>query len=101
MRVAPELKAVAASLGEAGAPGLPTVVLAREVPILEVEFAGLEFAARAVGRGRSSNRVDELVAGFRPHHTRIERAISAMRLAGDFRDLVHACARPLSVAVDD
>lgn len=44
---APELKAVAASLGEAGAPGLPTVVLAREVPVLEVEFAGLEFAVEA------------------------------------------------------
>ena len=36
----PELKAVAASLADAGAPGLPTVVLAREVPVLEVEFAG-------------------------------------------------------------
>ncbi|MBK6575951.1 MAG: hypothetical protein IPG17_07110 [Sandaracinaceae bacterium] len=43
----PELKAVAASLADAGAPGLPTVVLAREVPVLEVEFAGLEFAVEA------------------------------------------------------
>lgn len=44
---APELKAVAASLADAGAPGLPTVVLAREVPVLEVEFAGLEFAVES------------------------------------------------------
>jgi len=44
---APELKSVAVSLAEAGAPGLPTVVLAREAPILEVEFAGLEFAVEA------------------------------------------------------
>ena len=39
-----ELKALAAELGEAGAPRLPIVVLAREVPLFEVEFAGLEFA---------------------------------------------------------
>lgn len=44
---APELKAIAASLADAGAPGLPTVVLVREVPVLEVEFAGLEFAVEA------------------------------------------------------
>jgi hypothetical protein len=42
-----ELKAIAGGLAEAGAPGLPTVVLAREVPLLEVEFAALEFAEDA------------------------------------------------------
>lgn len=41
---APELKTVAAGLAEAGAPGLPTVILAREIPLYEVEFAALEFA---------------------------------------------------------
>jgi hypothetical protein len=44
---APELKTIAAGLAEAGAPGLPTVVLAREVPLFEVEFAALEFAEQA------------------------------------------------------
>lgn len=44
---APELKAIAGGLAEAGAPGLPTVVLAREVPLMEVEFAALEFAEDA------------------------------------------------------
>jgi hypothetical protein len=41
---APELKTIAGELAGAGAPGLPTVVLAREVPLFEVEFAALEFA---------------------------------------------------------
>ncbi len=44
---APELKTIAAGLVVAGAPGLPTVVLAREVPLFEVEFAALEFAEEA------------------------------------------------------
>lgn len=44
---APELKTVAASLQGAGAPGLPTVVLTREVPLFEVELAALEFAEEA------------------------------------------------------
>lgn len=44
---APELKTIASSLEDAGAPGLPTVVLTREVPLFEVEFAALEFAEEA------------------------------------------------------
>lgn len=44
---APELKTVAVGLATAGAPGLPTVVLTREVPLFEVELAALEFAEEA------------------------------------------------------
>jgi hypothetical protein len=44
---ASELKTVAASLEDAGAPGVPTVVLVREVPLFEVEFEALEFAEEA------------------------------------------------------
>lgn len=51
--------------------------------------------ARAIGRGSGSARVDELVAEFQPHHARIERAISAMRLAGNFRDLEKLARRLL------
>jgi transcriptional regulator with AAA-type ATPase domain len=43
--------------------------------------------ARAIGSGSGSGRVDDLLAEFQPHHIKIERAISAMRLAGNFRDL--------------
>jgi hypothetical protein len=42
-----ELKTVAAELAEAGAPGLPTIVLIQELPLFEVEFAALEFAEEA------------------------------------------------------
>lgn len=35
---------VATSLVEAGAPGLPTIMLARELPLFEVDLAALEFA---------------------------------------------------------
>jgi hypothetical protein len=38
------LDVIAASLHGAGAPGMPTAILAREVPLYEVEFAALEFA---------------------------------------------------------
>lgn len=44
---ASELKTIAGSLSKSGAPGLPTVVLTREVPLYEVEFAALEFAEEA------------------------------------------------------
>lgn len=50
--------------------------------------------ARAIGRGTGA-RVDELAAEFQPHHPRIERAISAMRLAGNFRDLEKLARRLL------
>lgn len=43
----PELKLIAGALGDAGAPGLPTVLLMREAPVYEVEFAALEFAEEA------------------------------------------------------
>lgn len=59
------------------------------------EELALRDPARAVGRGSGSNRVDELVAEFQPHHARIERAISAMRLAGNFRDLEKLARRLL------
>lgn len=39
-----DLHAIAASLHHAGAPGVPTAILAREVPLYEVEFAALECA---------------------------------------------------------
>lgn len=42
-----ELNTIAASLANAGAPGLPTIILTREVPLFEVEFVGLEFAEEA------------------------------------------------------
>ena len=42
-----ELKTVANELAEAGAPGLPTIILAQEAPLFEVEFAALEFAEEA------------------------------------------------------
>ena len=51
--------------------------------------------ARAIGRGTGAARVDDLVAEFQPHHTRIERAISSMRLAGNFRDLEKLARRLL------
>lgn len=38
------LHAIAASLYQVGAPGMPTVILAQEVPLYEVEFAALECA---------------------------------------------------------
>lgn len=38
------LHEIAASLYQAGAPGVPTAILAHEVPLYEVEFAALEFA---------------------------------------------------------
>lgn len=44
---ASELKTIAASLLDAGAPALPTIVLTREVPLYEVEFSALEFAVEA------------------------------------------------------
>lgn len=39
-----ELKEIANQVMQAGAPALPTIVLVRELPIFEVEFATLEFA---------------------------------------------------------
>lgn len=51
--------------------------------------------ARAIGNGSGSSRVDGFVAEFHPHHARIERAISAMRLAGNFRDLERLARRLL------
>lgn len=51
--------------------------------------------ARAIGRGTGTVRVDDLVAEFQPHHARVERAISAMRLAGNFRDLEKLARRLL------
>ncbi|APR75122.1 Psp operon transcriptional activator [Minicystis rosea] len=51
--------------------------------------------ARAIGSSAGSGRVDDLVAEFQPHHARIERAISAMRLAGNFRDLEKLARRIL------
>jgi transcriptional regulator with AAA-type ATPase domain len=51
--------------------------------------------ARAISRGAGSARVDEMVAEFQPHHARIERAITAMRLAGNFRDLEKLARRLL------
>lgn len=54
-------------------------------------------ASRAVGNGAVAARIDALVAEFQPHHVRIERAISAMRLPGNFRDL-EKLARRLLVA---
>lgn len=51
--------------------------------------------ARAIGRGKGAGRVDDLVAEFQPHHTKIERAITAMRLAGNFRDLEKLARRLL------
>jgi len=51
--------------------------------------------ARAIGRGTGSARVEDLVAEFQPHHARLERAISAMRLAGNFRDLEKLARRLL------
>lgn len=51
--------------------------------------------SRAIGRATGSARVDELVAEFQPHHGRIERAIRAMRLAGNFRDLEKLARRLL------
>lgn len=51
--------------------------------------------ARAIGSGTGSGRVEELVAEFLPHHARIERTISAMRLPGNFRDLERLARRLL------
>lgn len=42
-----ELKAIAIELVAAGAPALPTIILVREVPLFEIEFAALEFAEEA------------------------------------------------------
>ena len=39
-----DFHAIEASLHDAGAPGVPTAILAREVPLYEVEFAALECA---------------------------------------------------------
>jgi transcriptional regulator with AAA-type ATPase domain len=51
--------------------------------------------ARAIGSGGGAGRVDDLVAEFLPHQARIERALSAMRLAGNFRDLEKLARRLL------
>jgi transcriptional regulator with AAA-type ATPase domain len=51
--------------------------------------------ARAIGSGTGSGRVDDLVAEFQPHHAKVERAIGAMRLAGNFRDLEKLARRLL------
>jgi transcriptional regulator with AAA-type ATPase domain len=54
--------------------------------------------ARAIGRGADSEyseRVKGLCEEFKPHHARIERAISEMRLAGNFRDLEKLARRLL------
>lgn len=51
--------------------------------------------ARAIGSATGSGRVDDLVAEFQPHHARVERAIGAMRLAGNFRDLEKLARRLL------
>lgn len=55
----------------------------------------LRAPARAIIRGYGSTRVDEMVAEFQPHHARIERTISDMRLAGNFRDLEKLARRLL------
>ena len=51
--------------------------------------------ARALGSGKSAGRVDDLVAEFQPHHAKIEKAITTMRLAGNFRDLEKLARRLL------
>ena len=51
--------------------------------------------ARAIGAGTGAGRVDELVAEFHPHNVKIEKAISTMRLAGNFRDLEKLARRLL------
>lgn len=51
--------------------------------------------ARAIGTGAGAGRVDELVAEFKPHHVKIEKVITAMRLAGNFRDLEKLARRLL------
>lgn len=51
--------------------------------------------ARAIGAGKGAGRVDDLVAEFQPHHVKIVKAIIAMRLAGNFRDLEKLARRLL------
>ncbi|NPC68952.1 sigma 54-interacting transcriptional regulator [Corallococcus exiguus] len=51
--------------------------------------------ARAIGSGTGAGRVDDLIAEFQPHHAKVERAIGAMRLAGNFRDLEKLARRLL------
>jgi DNA-binding NtrC family response regulator len=51
--------------------------------------------ARAVGSGKPAAGVDELVAEFQPHRAKFEKAITTMRLAGNFRDLEKLARRLL------
>jgi DNA-binding NtrC family response regulator len=51
--------------------------------------------ARALGSGKSAGRIDDLVAEFQPHNAKIEKAITTMRLAGNFRDLEKLARRLL------
>jgi len=51
--------------------------------------------ARAIGSGKGMARIDDLVAEFHPHYAKIEKAISTMRLAGNFRDLEKLARRLL------
>lgn len=50
---------------------------------------------RAIGAGKGAGRVDDLVAEFQPHHVKIEKAITAMHLPGNFRDLEKLARRLL------
>jgi len=52
-------------------------------------------STRALGSSTRGPRVDDLVAEFLPHRSRIERVLGAMRLPGNFRDLERLARRML------